>query len=322
MIKAFFVAVMLAAITMGPARAQDYPNKLVRISHPYSAGSGPDIAARVLAEHLSAQWSQQVIVEARPGASGFIGLEAAKKAPADGHHLTLIGLAHMAMNPGLYKKLPYDWERDFGLIGLIFRTPFFVTVRSGDKYRSVADLIAASKRAPGSISYATPYVGSPIHLGAALFESMTGTRMLHVPYNDQTQVFVSIANGDVDWTLGTVGSAGALLRGGKVKLLAIASDKRLASQPDVPTVEESGGPAGYEVDSWVGLATPAGTPAWIRDKINADLARALADPKVLERFRGLGYEAAAGSPRAFEELAHKDARKYSELIRRIGVTPQ
>lgn len=325
MSKAMSVRIMLSGALMSVAlgaAAQGFPSKMVRILHPYSTGSGPDIAARMLAENLSKQWSQQVIVEARPGASGFIGLEAAKNSPADGHTLTLMGIAHMAMNPGLYKKLPYDWNRDFDLIGLIFKTPFFITVQAGNKYNSVTDLIEAARKAPGKVSYATPYVGSPIHLGAALFESMTGTQMLHVPYNDQTQVFVSIANNEVDWTLGTVGSAGALLRGGRVKLLAIASDKRLASQPDVPTVAESGGPQGYEVNSWVGLASPKGTPPAVIAKINADLAHALADPKVLEKFKALGYEAAPGSPADFEELAKGDEKKYTELIRRIGVTAQ
>lgn len=317
----FILACALAGGTASAA-AQGFPSQVVRILHPYSTGSGPDIAARMIAENLSRQWSQQVIVEARPGASGFIGLEAAKNSPANGHYLTLIGLAHMAMNPGLYKKLPYDWERDFDLVGLVFKTPFFITVQSGDKYKSVADLIAAARKTPGKIAYATPYVGSPIHLGAALFESMTDTRMLHVPYNDQTQVFVSIVNGDVDWTLGTVGSAGALLRGGRVKLLAIASKTRLASQPEVPTVVESGGPAGYEVDSWVGLAAPKGTPPAIVARINADLARALADPNVIEKFKGLGYEAAPSSPAEFGDLARRDEQKYTELIRRIGVTAQ
>lgn len=318
-----YVACALVLMSwLGQASAQEYPGKTVRILHPYSAGSGPDIAARSVAESLSKQWGQTVIVEAKPGASGFIGLEAAKSAPADGHTLTLIGLAHMSMNPGLYKKLPYDWERDFSLIGLLFKTPFFVTVRADSPYKSVTDLIAAGKAAPGRVSYATPYVGSPIHLGAAIFESLTGTEMLHVPFSDQTQVFVSIANGDVDWTLGTVGSAGGLLKGGRVKLLAIASPTRLASQPDVPTVAESGGPANFEVDSWVGLAAPARTPPAVLEKVHRGLARALAEPDVKTRFAALGYETAPGTAEQFGELARRDRKKYSETIQRVGITPQ
>ncbi|CAN5548969.1 tripartite tricarboxylate transporter substrate binding protein [soil metagenome] len=311
-----------ASLVTTVAIAQDYPTKMIRILHPYSAGSGPDIAARAVAENLSKQWNQSVIVEARPGASGFIGLEAAKNAAPDGYTLTLIGLAHMSMNPGLYKKLPYDWEHDFSLVGLMFRTPFFITVRTGGKYDTVSDLISVAKADPGGVTYATPYVGSPIHLGGALFESLTGTKMVHVPFSDQTQVFVSVANGDVDWTLGTIGSAGGILRAGKVKLLAIASDKRLSSQPDVPTVTEAGGPAGYEVDSWVGFAAPAKTPVAILEKVNAGIARALAEPAVKERFAGLGYETSPSTAAEFKALALRDLKKYTEIIRINGITAQ
>src|SRR5262245_29617229 len=169
---------LLAVLCLCWATAQgQYPTKVVKIVAPYSSGAGPAVFMRVMADRLSKAWGQQVIVDSRPGASGFIAIEAVKNAAPDGHELLVVSNAHVAINPALYKKLPYDPQRDFAPVGLIYHTPFFVTVKSDGLYASVPALIAAAKARPGKLSYGAPYVGSPSHLGGADFAYRTGTAM-------------------------------------------------------------------------------------------------------------------------------------------------
>jgi tripartite-type tricarboxylate transporter receptor subunit TctC len=304
------------------AQTQAYPSKVVRITAPYSSGAGPAVFMRVMAEKLSQTWGQQVIVESRPGASGFIGIEAVKNAVPDGHELLVVSNAHLTINPALYRKLPYDPGKDFVPVATIYRTPFFVTVKSDGPYASVPALIAAAKASPGRLTYGAPYVGSPAHLGAADLEFRIGARMVLVPYKDQSQIYASIANGDLDWTLATLGSALPLLGAGRIKLLAIAAKQRSKSAPDVPTVGEAGGPAGYEVDSWLALLAPRGIAQERVRKINADVNRLLSDPGVLERMRAFGFEPLSSTPEQLSELIRTDTLTYGDLVRRTGATAE
>jgi len=303
------------------AHAQSFPSKLVRITAPYSAGAAPAIFTRLLAEKLSRALGQQVIVDARPGASGFIAIEAVKHAAADGHELLVVSDAHLTINPALHRDLPYDAEKDFVPVAMFYRTYFFLTVAASGPYASVPALIEAARAAPGKISYGSSYVGSPSHLGAANFAFRTGTRMIHVPYKDQSQMYVAIAGGDLGWAFSTLGSALPLLQAGRLKLLAIAAPARMKAMPEVPTVEEAGGPAGFEVRAWLGLAAPRGTPEAAVRQINAEVNRALAEPDVLERMRAFGFEPAPGTPAQFAATIRADAAKYGEIVRRSGATP-
>ena len=195
--------------------AQGFPSRQVRIEAPYSPGAAPAVFMHVLADKLAKAWSQPVIVDSRPGGSGFAAIEVAKNAPPDGHDLLMVSNAHVAINPSLYTKLPYDPERDFVPVAMIYRTPFFLIVRSDGPFPTVPALIAAAKDKPGAVSYGSSYVGSPSHLGSAEFEFVTGTKMIHVPYKDQSQMYVSIANGDVGWAFSTLGSALPLVQAGQ-----------------------------------------------------------------------------------------------------------
>jgi tripartite-type tricarboxylate transporter receptor subunit TctC len=308
----------LGAVTL--ALAQTFPTKVVKITAPYSSGAGPAVFTRVLADKLARAWSQPVVVDPRPGASGFIAIESVKNAPPDGHELLVVSNAHVAINPALYKKLPYDPDKDFVPVAMIYRTPFFLTVSTTGPYSSVAKLIAAAKANPGAVSYGSSYVGSPSHLGAAEFEFLTGTKMIHAPFKDQSQMYVAIANGDVGWAFSTLGSALPLMQAGKLKLIAIASKQRQKTLPEVPTVEESGGAAGFEVDSWLALVAPRGTPPDVIRRINAEVNRQLAEPDVLEQLRNFGFQAAPGTPEQLAETIRADAKKYAELVRRTGAT--
>jgi tripartite-type tricarboxylate transporter receptor subunit TctC len=317
---AFLLASLLAA---AQAAAQPYPVKPVKLTAPYSAGAGPAVFMRIVAEKLTKYWEQQVIVDSRPGASGFIAIDAVKNAPADGYELLVAANSHMTVNPAIFRdKLPYDPQKDFAPVATVFLTPFFITVKSDGPFSGVPALIAAAKAGPGALTYGGPYVGSPSHLGGADFEYRTGTKMTFVPYKDQSQMYVSIANGELSWAFSTIGSALPLLKAGRLKLLAIGAKQRSASAPDVPTVGEAGGPQGLEVLSWMALFAPRATSAEIIGKVNAGVARALGEPDVLERMKSFGFEPFISSPAQLAELIRTDTKANTELVQRIGVKPQ
>jgi tripartite-type tricarboxylate transporter receptor subunit TctC len=301
------------------AAAQTFPSKTVRIISPYPPGAGPDTVARLLAEKLAKGWGQQVIVEPRPGANGFIAMEAVKKS-SDPHDVVLADNGHIAVAPSLFKRLPYDIEKDFQPAALIYRADFLITVAANGPYKSVGELIAAAKANPGRISYATPFVGSPSHLGSALLEMRTGTQMLHVPFKDTSQMVAAVGNGDVTWTLTTLATAGALVRAGKVKFLAVAARSRLPAQPEIPTVPESGGPADYEVNGWVAFLSPAAAPREALDAINAAVSKAMAEPDLRERLTTFGFTPLSSSRGALAELIRADTAKFAELVRKTGAT--
>jgi len=316
------LAALLLAAAACDAGAQSFPTKLVRIVSPYPSGLTPDIAARAIADRLSKSWGQPVIVEPRPGANGFIAIGAAKKAAPDGHELLLAGQAHLAINPRLFASVPYDPEKDFVPLSLIYRTPFFIAASTAGSYKTIPELIAGAKASQKKLSYSSPYVGSPPHLGGALFAYLTGTQMVHVPYKEAAQVYISVANGDVDWALGSIGSTLPLTKAGKIRLLAIAAKSRDPDLPDIPTVAEAGGPAGYEVDTWVSLVAPQGTPPELARRISADIALALGDAGVKERFKGIGVDPVSNTPAQLADLVKRDLKAYGEIVKRTGVTAE
>jgi len=239
------------------AYGQTFPTKPVRISAPYSAGAAPAVFTRTIADKLSKAWGQPVIVDAKPGASGFIAIEQVKTAAPDGHELLVVSNSHVAINPSLYKKLPYDPQKDFVPVAMFYYTPFYLAVGTSGPYQTVPALVSAAKAKPETVSYGSSYVGSPSHLGAAEFEAVTGTKMIHVPYKDQSQMYVGIANGDIAWAFTTLGSALPLMQAGRIRLIAVAADKRTRAQPAVPTLVEARGPD-MHVGSWLAVMAPRG----------------------------------------------------------------
>ena len=314
---AVFAAVWLAM--SGDATGQTFPSRPVKISAPYSAGAAPAIFTRVIADKLAKAWGQPVIVEPRPGASGFVALEAVKKAAPDGHELVVVSNAHVAINPSLYKQLPYDAEKDFVPVAMLYRTPFFLIASSTGPYQTVPALVAAAKAKPDTVSYGSSYVGSPSHLGSAELEFRTGTKMIHVPYKDQSQMYVAIANGDVGWAFSTLGSALPLVKAGRLKLVAIAAKQRLGALPDVPTLVEAGGPD-MVVDSWLAVMAPRGTPPQVVEKINADVNRVLGEPDVQENLKTFGFEGAPGTPAQLGAFIATETKRFAELVKRTGAT--
>jgi tripartite-type tricarboxylate transporter receptor subunit TctC len=303
------------------ATAQQFPAKQVTFMTPFPSGSGPDTVLRIVAEKLSQRWGQQVIVENRPGGNGVIAIQAAKKASPDGYTLVQMDNMHLAAQPHLYKKLPYDPVKDFDPVATLFRAQFFVTVPSTSSWKNVSDLIDAAKAKPGALSYGSWFTGSPGHLGGALMETATGTRMIHVPFKETSQLYAAVGNNDVSWAFGSAATTGAMYRAGKVKYLAVASPKRAAGYEQVPTIAESGGPANFELTAWAGLLAPRGTPTPVVQKINQDIAKILSEPEIQQRFvTSFGYEVLLLPPTEIAALVKSDSTKFGEIIKRANIT--
>lgn len=319
-----FASCVFALIILAPAPAwpQDYPARLVRIITPYPTGLAPDVAIRVLADAMSKSWNQTVIVEARPGANGFIAFEAAKRSAPDGYTVLMSGQPHLAVAPKLFKKIPYDPEQDFAPISMLYRAHLFIGVATGAPYRSMKELIDTVRANPGKYNYSSPYIGSPPHMSAALLAHQTGIRMVHVPYKEASQVYNSVGTGDVELAFGTIGSFIPTVKSGRVRLLAVAAKSRLPSHPEVPTVEESGGPAGFESDFWNALTVPRGTPASVIQRLNATVVGVLRQPDVQERFGRLGFEPVSSTPEALAALIRAEQKVYGDLISRTGITAE
>ena len=315
-------AAALAAVTVVAsvsAIAQTFPDRPVKVITPFPAGSGPDVALRIIGERLSKAWGHQLVIDNRPGGNGFIALQAARQAAPDGYTLVQVDNYHLAAHPHLYKKLPYDATKDFDPVAPLFRNYFFITVPANSPWKNVNDLVAAAKAKPTEVTYGSWFIGSPGHLGAAGLEGATGTRMNHIPYKDMNQLYGSVSVGDVNWALGSAASSSALYKAGKLRFLAAAAPARIAGYHDVPTVSEAGGPPNFEVSAWVSLLAPKGTPAAIADKINRDVAKTLADPELRARYATFAYEPFNATPAEMAKLFDAESRKFAEIIKRSSI---
>jgi tripartite-type tricarboxylate transporter receptor subunit TctC len=306
----------LAALTTTAAHAQDFPTKPVRILTPFPAGAGPEAVLRVLAEKLQKKWGKPVIVENKPGANGFLAIDAFKRGATDGHDLIQLDNVHLVAYPHLFKKLPYDPVKDFDPITPLFRTYFFVGVPASSPYKTVGDILADAKAHPGKLNYGSWSVGNPVHLGSALLESMTGTEMQHIIYKEVSMLYTGVATGELHWSLGSLASAGPMQRSGKIKFIGVTAPKRHPAFPDVPTVAESGGPAGYEVTGWTTIAAPKGLPKPVADKIQKDIEAALAEPDMKERYAAFGYEPFPATRDQFNAYIASESGKYADVIKR------
>lgn len=312
-------ALAASAFTWPCAHAQGFPNKGLRIITPFGAGQGPEVLLRVVAEKLQAAWGQSVVIENKPGASGFLAFEAARQAPADGYTLVNMDSFHIGTQPHLFKKLPYDAFKDFTPITPLVKNYFFIVVPATSKWKSVADLVAAAKVKANGVSYGSWSVASPAHLGGMLLESMAGVDMLHVPFKEPSQLYGSVASGDVDFAFGSAISTRALVEAGKLRLLAAAAPKRLAAYPQIPTVAEAGGPAGFELGGWNGLLAPAGTPKDVVAKLNDGIRAALKLPDVRDKLASFTYDDHGMSPADMAALMKAEVQQWGPIISRKGL---
>jgi tripartite-type tricarboxylate transporter receptor subunit TctC len=316
----FVLAAAFAGLIAVDAAAQTYPVKPVKVILPFPVATGPDTVMRLVGERLTKIWGQQVIIENRPGGNGWIAMEAAKRAPTDGYTLLQADAPPMTTAPSLWKKLPYDPVKDFDPVAGLYRTYYYITVAADSKWNNVADLINAAKAKPGDVAYGSSGVGGNLHIGGAAMENATGVKMTHVPYKDTSQIYVAIGHGDIAWAVGSASTTLPMFKAKKIKYLAITGPKRSAILPDVPTVVEAGGPANYELQTWVALFAPHGTPKAIVSKINADVARVLQEPDLRERLAAMGFEPQIQSPEELQKVIATDSVKYGAIVKTMNIS--
>ncbi len=296
--------------------AQDFPSKPIRFVVPYGAGGGPDVIARVIGQKLGESVGQQVIVDNRPGAGGIIAAELAMKAPADGYTLFVADTGHLAINPALYPKLPYDPLRDFAPVTLAVSTPLFLVAHGGLPVTSVGQLIAYAKSHPG-LPFGSSGNGSVHHLGMELVKLMAGVDMTHVPYKGVAQSVPAVITGDVAVIIAALPSVLPHLKTGKVRLLGVGTAKRTPVIPDVPTIAEAGLP-GYEIKVEIGFMVPAGTPRDLIARLNGEIVKVLNTPEVAKRLTGLGIDPVGSSSERYAEVIRADQQKFGKLVKDSG----
>lgn len=299
-----------------PSIAQEWPTKPVRIITPFPVGSGPEGVVRLLADKLSRAWGKPVVVENKPGGNGFIAIDAFKRGAPDGHDLIQLDNVHLSAYPHLFKKLPYDIKADFEPILPLFKGYFYFAVAANSKYKTVGDLIADAKANPGKLNYGSWSVGNPVHLGSALFDTVTGVDMQHVIYKETSMLYTGVANNELAYALGTSASSGALQRAGKLRYLAVAGPRRMPAFPDVPTIAESGGPANFEVVGWTAIVAPKGVPTAVADKIRRDMEKALAEPDMKEKYVSFGYEFYTPSREQFAQYMQSESVRFADVIKK------
>jgi tripartite-type tricarboxylate transporter receptor subunit TctC len=308
-----------------PARAQAaWPTRPVRIVVPFAAAGTTDILARALAPELQRAFGQPFVVDNKPGAGGNLGSAEVAKAAPDGHTLLMGTVGTHAINVSLYPKLPFDPVKDFVPITLVAGVPNVLVMNpaSAERYRvnSVADLIRALRANPGKLNMASSGNGTSIHLAGELFKSMTGTFMVHFPYRGSGPALMDLVGGNMDLMFDNLPSAMPQIRGGRLKALAVTSAQRSAALPDLPTVEEAGGPSlkGYEASSWFGLLAPSGTAPDIVSRLQQETARALATPAMRERLLAAGAIPSGMSPADFARLIEAETRKWAQVVKASG----
>lgn len=312
------LAASLALLALSPAlQAQGYPQKPIRWIVPWPAGGGADIVARLMSTKLGEVLGQPVIVDNRAGAAGNIGAQVAAQSAPDGYTIVFAYSGTHAVNPHLYKKMPFK-ESDFVPIIQLTSVPQVLVVNATVSAKSVKELIAVAKARPGSISYASSGNGSINHLAGEMFARMAAVQLLHVPYKGGGPASTALLAGEVNMIFGEPGTVIPLIKQGRVHALAVSSRKRATSLPDVPTIAEGGLP-GYDVTSWNGVLAPAGTPAEIVIRLNQAFNRVLAMPEVRQAMLERGYEPVGGEPGQFGKHIQQELAKWGPIVTRIGL---
>ena len=294
-----------------------YPTKPVRIIVPWPPGGGADVLTRMLSPKLSEALGQQLIIDNRGGAAGNIGAEMAAKAPPDGYTIAFAYSGTHSINPHIYSKMPFK-ESDFAPIVWLASVPQIVVVHPSLPVKTVRDLIALDKARPGQLSYGSSGNGAINHLAGELFNYMTGTKLVHVPYKGGGPAAVALISGEIALILGEPASLVGHIQSGKVRAIAVTSAKRALSFPELPTVAESGVP-GYEVTSWNGMLAPAATPADIVRRLNTEFNKIVSDPEMHKRMIANGYEPVGGSPEKFGNHIHAEIAKWGPVVKRAHV---
>ncbi|WP_042879198.1 Bug family tripartite tricarboxylate transporter substrate binding protein [Cupriavidus necator] len=316
------LSLCLCTVIIGvPASAQTYPTKPIHIVVPLPPGGSNDVLARILAQKMSESFGQPVIVDNKPGAAGNIATDFIAKAEGDGYSIAVAPNQTVAVNPVLYPRLPFEVSRDLTGITLLGRVPMVLVVSPGKvAATSVAELIALVKANPDKLSYASAGSGSPQHMAAEVFKSMTGTRITQIPYKGSAPALVDLLGGNVDMMFCPINSALPHIRSGKLRALGTSGAKRVELLPKVPTIAET--LPNFESDIWIGMVAPARTPPAIISKLNAELRRSLALPDVQGKLAEQGIYAESSTPLEFTRLIASDQKRWAEVIRAANINPE
>ena len=308
---------LLLGLVFALASAQSYPTKPIRLVVPFPPGGATDILARDVAQKLTEAWGQSVIVDNRPGAGGNIGSELVAKSAPDGYTLEMGTVGTHAINASLYAKMPYDHVKDFTPVILVAGVPNVLVVNPSVPANSVAELIAYAKANPGKLNFASSGNGTSIHLSGELFKVMAGVQIMHIPYKGSTPALQDLLAGQVQMMFDNLPPSLPQIKAGKLRALAVTSLTRAPALPDVPTLSEAGLP-GFEASSWFGILAPAGTPAPIVAKLNAEIAKYLATPEAKEKLAKQGANAAGGTPDDFAKHIAAETAKWAKVVKDSG----
>jgi tripartite-type tricarboxylate transporter receptor subunit TctC len=298
---------------------QAYPSKPIRVIILVVPGGGADVTSRMVGQKLTESWGQQVIVDNRPGGNGIVGMEIAARANPDGYTLVLGTIGPVAVNPSLYRKLPYDPVADFEPVARGVSALNVLVVHPSVPVKSVKELIAHAKANPGKLTYGSSGVGFADHLAGELFNTSAGVKMVHVPYKGGAPAMLDLVGGNLQLIFATVSTALGSIKAGRIRPLAVTFSKRVEQFPDWPTVAEAGVP-GFAVDNWYGFLAPRGSPKPIVSKLHLEINRILDLPDVQERLAGVGiYPFTASTPAAFGDYIKSEIRKYEKVVQDAGV---
>jgi tripartite-type tricarboxylate transporter receptor subunit TctC len=311
------VLCMALLVSSTAAFAQSYPAKPIRIIVPYAPGGSTDVVFRILAPRLTEILGQQIVIDNRPGAASTIGLEIVAKSPPDGYTVGVSNIAYGA-NPAIYKKMPFDSEKDLVPVTLVSIVTLVATVHPSLPARSIKALIALAKSNPGTLTYGSAGNGSANHLATERFAHMAGIKLLHIPYKGGGPAVVSIVQGETSILLATIPSSIQHFKTGKLIPLAVSSAKRNSALPELPTISEAGVP-GYEAIEWQGLMVPAGTPPAVIRTLYQATTKASQTPEVREKVAGLGAEFVNTTPEEFDQFLKRELSVWSKVVREVGI---
>lgn len=312
-----FLSFVITLVFACCAAAQDYPAKPIRIIVAFPAGGAMDLLARQLGQGFTERWSQQVIVDNRPGAGGIIGTQAAAKAPPDGYTLMMGSSSTLAIGPALGAKLPYDPVRDYTPISLVANVPILLVIHPALPARSIPELIKLARARPGEIAYASNGVGTTAHIAAELFAHAAKVQFNHVPYKGGGVAITDLLGGHVQMLFGAVSTSIPHMKAGKLRALGVTSRKRLPALPDVPSISER--LPGYDVTQWFGIFAPAGTPPAIVNRVSAEVRNIVALPAVQERFIQQGIEPVSSTPEQFSAYVKAELAKWTKVLKQLGI---
>ena len=314
------LTLLLAAVALfvgASASAQQYPAGPIRIVVPFTPGGGTDILARLIAQKLNESWGQPVVVDNRPGAAGTVGTAFVAKAAGDGHTLLIVPAGY-AGNPGLYKNLPYDQKRDLAPVSWLASGPLTLVVHPSLPAKSVKELIAFARARPGEINFGSSGAGTLPHLSAELFNSMSGIKMVHIPYKGAGAAVTDVMAGRVPVYFMNILQSVSLIKAGKLRALGVTTPERTPIAPEIPSIAEAG-LKGYDMTNWYGLLAPAATPRDAIVKLNAEVVRILKLPELTNRLADDGMTVVASTPERFVEFLARETEKFTKVIEAAGI---